>query len=94
MCDFFGFLFMSLELGDVWKGQFFMFYEVSYLMVVINMGDCVLVEIEKKGFIIFCDLCVGGGVMVIVVVYVLQDVKINYQQYMYVVVVDIDIVVV
>ncbi|MCW3640622.1 N-6 DNA methylase [Burkholderia cenocepacia] len=92
MCDFLGSLFMNLELGDSWKGQFFTPYEVSYLMAAINMGDRAPVEIEKKGFITLCDPCVGGGAMVIAAAHALQDAKINYQQHMHAVAVDIDIV--
>nr|WP_277990856.1 N-6 DNA methylase [Chromobacterium haemolyticum] len=83
---------MNLELGDSWKGQFFTPYEVSYLMAAINMGDRAPVEIEKKGFITLCDPCVGGGAMVIAAAHALQDAKINYQQHMHAVAVDIDIV--
>jgi len=91
MQDFLGSLFMSLELGDSWKGQFFTPYEISYLMASITVGDRASAEIERKGFISVCDPCVGGGAMVIAAAHALQDAKINYQQHMHVVAVDIDL---
>lgn len=92
MCDFLGSLFMSMEMGDTWKGQFFTPYEVSYLMASMTMGRGAANEIERKGFITVSDPCVGGGAMVIAAAHALQDAKINYQQHMHAVAVDIDIV--
>ncbi len=92
MCDFLGSLFMSLEMGDSWKGQFFTPYEISRLMAQMNMGDKVPPEIEKKGFVSICDPCVGGGAMIIAAANVLLDADINYQRHMHAVAIDIDIV--
>jgi hypothetical protein len=37
--DCLGQLFMALELGDHWKGQYFTPYEVAYLMAELGCGD-------------------------------------------------------
>lgn len=92
MCDFLGSLFMQMEMGDSWKGQFFTPYEVSYLMSSLTMRGSVAAEIERKGYITVSDPCVGGGAMVIAAAHVLLDADINYQQHMHAVAVDIDIV--
>lgn len=92
LSDFLGALFMGLELGDAWKGQFFTPYEVSRLMAAMTMGDKAQREIENKGFITVCDPCIGGGAMVIAAAHALMDADINYQLCMHAVGVDIDIV--
>lgn len=92
LCDFMGSLFMSLELGDAWKGQFFTPYEISRLMASITMGDQIQRDIERQGFVTVSDPCIGGGAMVIAAAHVMLDAGINYQQHMHAVAVDVDIV--
>lgn len=92
MCDFLGALFMALELGDSWKGQFFTPYEISRLMASMTMGDKGQKEIEERGFLTVCDPCIGGGAMVVAAAHALIDSGINYQTCMHAVGVDIDIV--
>jgi hypothetical protein len=92
LCDFMGSLFMSLELGDAWKGQFFTPYEISRLMASITMGDQIKRDIERQGFVTVSDPCIGGGAMVIAAAHVMLDAGINYQQHMHAVAVDVDIV--
>lgn len=92
MCDFLGALYMRLELGDAWKGQYFTPYEVCRLMAAVTLGEQASQEVEKKGFVTVCDPCVGGGAMVIAAAHALLDAKINYQQHMHAVAVDIDMV--
>lgn len=93
MCDFLGSLYMSLELGDAWKGQYFTPYELSLLMAKMTMGtEEAQAEIDRRGFISVNDPCVGGGAMIIAAAHALHDQKINYQQHMHAIAVDIDIV--
>ena len=92
LCDFLGSLFMSLELGDAWKGQYFTPYEVSRMMALMTIGDKTQSEIERKGFVTVCDPCIGGGALVIAAAHAMQDTGINYQQHMHAVAVDVDIV--
>lgn len=90
--DFLGSLYMSLELGDAWKGQYFTPYTISRLMAGISMGDKATTEIEAKGFIEVMDPCIGGGAMVVAAAHAMFDSKINYQKFMHATGVDIDIV--
>ena len=92
LCDFLGSLYMSLELGDSWKGQYFTPYEVSRLMAGLTMGDKGPAEVEANGFVTVNDPCIGGGAMVIAAAHAMLDAKVNYQQHMHAVGVDIDIV--
>ena len=59
--DFLGALYMSLELGDAWKGQFFTPYQVSYLMAAMTVGDGTQREIDRKGYVSVSDPAIGGG---------------------------------
>lgn len=93
MCDFLGSLFMSLELGDAWKGQFFSPYELCLMMAKMTMSkEEAQAKIDRQGFISVNDPCVGGGAMVIAAAHALHDEKINYQQHMHAIAIDVDIV--
>lgn len=91
MDDFLGSLFMMLELGDAWRGQFFTPYEVSKLMATLTIGDATHEAIKQQGFFTLNDPCVGGGAFIIASAEVALDQKINYQQRMHVIAQDIDI---
>lgn len=87
--DFLGSLYMQLELGNKWKGQFFTPYHVSQCMAEITMGNCKQ-QIEKQGWISVCDPCVGGGAMLIAAGNTIRRLKINYQNHVLFVGQDID----
>lgn len=87
--DVLGSLFMQLELGDHWKGQFFTPYEVSYLMSSIVMGD-VRAEVEKKGFLLLNEPAIGGGAMMIAAADSMLKQGVNYQQHLHVTGIDLD----
>lgn len=90
MCDCLGQLFMAMELGDHWKGQFFTPYEVSYLMAKLVLGDVAAV-IEREGFFTLNEPAAGAGAMVIATANAIQDQGMNYQQVMHVTTTDIDL---
>ena len=77
--DFLGQLYMSLNLGNHWRGQFFTPYHVSELMAKITIGEEHQKEIEKKGYVSVCDSCVGAGAMLIAAAAAFREYKINYQ---------------
>ncbi len=87
--DSMGELFMHLELGDHWKGQFFTPFEVSVLMASVTMGDA-KEKVQDRGFIRVHEPACGSGSMVIAMAQTLQDENLNYQQCMHVVAQDID----
>lgn len=88
--DCLGALFMSLELGDSFKGQFFTPYEVSSLMARLTMGDAKQ-RIERQGFITVAELACGAGGMVVACAEALREQGINYQRAMHVTACDIDL---
>lgn len=62
--DFLGELFMGLDLGNHWKGQFFTPYNICKMMAEMIVGNAEA-EIERKGWIGIEDCCCGGGAMLI-----------------------------
>lgn len=62
--DFLGKMFMQLELGNHWKGQFFTPYHVCHLMAKLNLDEQ-KENLERKGWISVGDCCCGAGAMLI-----------------------------
>ena len=87
--DFLEKMFMQLELGNHWKGQFFTPYNVCHLMAEMNM-DAQVKNIEEKGWISVGDCCCGAGAMLVAFANVCRKKKINYQQCVMFVAQDID----
>lgn len=77
--DFLGKLYMSLNLGNHWHGQFFTPYHICECMAKMTIGEEIQGRIEKKGYISICDPCVGAGAMLIAAAAVFQNQNINYQ---------------
>jgi hypothetical protein len=86
--DCLGAVFMALELGDHWKGQFFTPYPVAYLMAKI--GGSSRVEVEGNGFVTLQEPACGAGCMVIAAAQAMHDEGIAYQQRLHVTAIDID----
>lgn len=91
--DFLGQLYMSLNLGSHWRGQFFTPYHVSELMAKTTIGGDCKGQIEEKGYISVCDPCVGAGAMLIAAANAMKEAGINYQRHAVFVGQDIDSVV-
>lgn len=90
MDDCLGSLFMLLELGNHWKGQYFTPFPVSQLMGRMLAGD-LHAQIEREGgFVTVSEPCVGAGGMVIAMADAMIDQKLNYQQAMHVIATDVD----
>lgn len=87
--DFLGQVYMQLNLGNVANGQFFTPYYVSKLMSEINF-----IEIEDKlkdqEFITLSDPCCGSAGMIIAFAETMKNKGYNYQNQLYVEVIDID----
>lgn len=86
--DCLGQMFMALELGDHWKGQFFTPYEV-YLMASLTVSD-VATSVQERGYFIVNEPAVGAGVMVIALAELVLDKGLNYQRCMHVTAQDLD----
>lgn len=63
--DFLGELFMALDLGNEWKGQFFTPYSVCRAMAAITYGDDIQAQIEKHGWTAVNDPACGAGALLI-----------------------------
>ena len=87
--DFLGALYMNLELGSHWHGQFFTPYHVSRCMAEITILNAKQ-EIVRNGWISVCDPCIGGGAMLIAAANTILRQKVNYQNHVLFVGQDID----
>lgn len=87
--DFLGALYMRLELGSHWHGQFFTPYSLCQLMAEIEMPDP-KAEVERRGWISICDPCIGGGAMMIAAANHLKRKNVNYHHHVLFVGQDID----
>lgn len=77
--DFLGQMYMRLNLGNHWKGQFFTPYNVCRMMAEMNFGAGAKAEAESKGYLSVCDPCVGAGAMLIAAANAMKRAEINYQ---------------
>ena len=62
--DFFGALFMGLNLGSHWKGQFFTPYNVCRMLAEIQLHS-LEDHIKEKGWVGIHDPCCGAGALMI-----------------------------
>lgn len=89
--DVLGQVFMEMELGNKWHGQFFTPYEICRLMAGMMVDDHMRGLIEARGFIRANEPTCGGGAMIIALADEMQRVGINYQRHLHVVAQDLDI---
>lgn len=88
--DVLGAVFMSMDFGDAWKGQFFTPFSVARLMAGITLSNATEV-IQQKGFITVHEPAVGAGCAIIACADVLAEQGINFQTSMHVCATDVDI---
>lgn len=88
--DFLGSVFMELELGNHWKGQYFTPYCVSSVMAEVTYGDQVGEKIKETGFLTLSEPAVGAGGMVIAFAEVMALRGLDPQRQLHVTCVDID----
>jgi hypothetical protein len=77
--DVLGELYMMLNLGNHWRGQYFTPYDVALMMTKMS-GDNPVNEIKEKGYISVNDSSCGSGVLLIAAAQNYFENKINYQQ--------------
>ncbi len=90
--DFLGKIYMNLNLGNHWTGQFFTPYGVCRLMAQISVGDADR-QIEGQGYISVCDPACGAGATLIAAANTMKSSKYNFQDHVLFVGQDIDRVV-
>ena len=62
--DYLGEMFMTLDLGNHWKGQFFTPYHLCHFMAAVSMED-VEAHIQEKGWVGIMDCACGAGALLI-----------------------------
>lgn len=88
--DVLGEIFMELQLGSKWKGQFFTPIHVSKAMGMLTLEN-IDKYIKEKGFITVSEPAAGGGSTIIGLALAFKDKGYNYQKKMVVTAVDLDI---
>ena len=63
--DLLGELFMALDLGNEWKGQFFTPYDVCRLMASMTYNNDLKQKIAQKGWVSVSDPACGAGALLI-----------------------------
>lgn len=89
MGDHLGKLFMALELGNHWRGQFFTPYALAVLMAQMQLHDAAEL-VAARGFVTVSDPCCGAGGMVIAAAQAISDLGLNYQEVLHVTAQDLD----
>lgn len=87
--DVLGRVFMSLELGSKWAGQFFTPFHLCQVMARLTAGDA-KERLETQEFITASDPAVGAGALPLALCLALQEQEVNYQQKLHVTAQDID----
>lgn len=77
--DFLGDLYMSLNLGNHWKGQFFTPYSLCKAMSEITVDEAAE-RAGGEGWTSICDPACGAGATMIAAANALADKRVNYQQ--------------
>ena len=88
--DFLGALYMELELGNHWKGQFFTPYSLCECMAGMNVSDELLEKIKRQGFITVNDPSCGAGATLVAFANTMHLKGVNYQEHVMFVGQDID----
>jgi hypothetical protein len=88
--DVLGEVFMEMDLGSKWHGQFFTPFHLCRAMAVTMVDDQMRSKIEQNGFIRVSEPACGGAAMVIALAIEMQAAGINYQRHMHVVAQDLD----
>lgn len=93
--DFLGSVYMELELGNHWIGQFFTPYSICQLMADVTSEDAAE-QIREKGFITINDCACGAGATLIAGIHsirrILEKEGLNWQDHLLVTAQDLDMV--
>lgn len=87
--DFLGQVFMQLELGDKYRGQFFTPWDVGIMMARMQLGN-VADNFADKPFITLAEPACGAGCMALAFATVLRDAGYSPHRYLWVSATDID----
>lgn len=91
--DFLGSIYMALELGNHWKGQFFTPYDVAKMMSDMLI-ESVLSKVRQEGFVKIGDCACGAGATLIAAANSAQEILskegMNWQSHILFIAQDID----
>ena len=87
--DFLGQIYMQLNLGNIATGQFFTPYHISQFMAEINFTETED-NLKQQEIITLSDPCCGSGGMIIAFAETMKNKNYNYQNQLFVEVIDID----
>lgn len=90
--DILGSVFMELELGNHYKGQFFTPYHLCRLMARVTLGDGedARAKIQRNGFITCQEPASGAGAMLMAFAEEMENLKMNPQQELHITAIDVD----
>ena len=89
--DFLGELYMCMDMGNQWTGQFFTPYDVCKAMSLMSYSDGVIEsQVQDRGFVGVSDPACGAGALLIAFANVCREKKLNYQQHCLFIAQDID----
>ena len=88
--DFLGELFMALELGNEWRGQFFTPYHLCRAIAAIQITERTKAQIAAKGWVKVNDPACGAGALLVAFANACKAKGINYQQHVLFVAQDVD----
>lgn len=89
--DVLGEMYMEIDLGNKYRGQFFTPYEVARLMTAMTFNkEGILKAIEERGMCSFLDPTCGSGVMLLANAERLSEEHIDYSKYGFFVGQDVD----
>lgn len=86
--DFLGQMFMDLEMGNKWRGQFFTPYHLCKAIAQLSMN---MDDFTESKIVTLNEPACGGGAMVIAMCESLKDAGINFQNQLRVVAQDVDV---
>ena len=90
--DFLGELYMAMDMGNQWTGQFFTPYDICKAMSLMNYSDGVIEsQVRERGFISVSDPACGAGALLIAFANVCREKKLNFQQHCLFIAQDIDV---
>ena len=87
--DFLGQVYMQLNIGSTAKGQFFTPYHISQFIAEINFAETEI-KLKEQEFITLSDPCCGSAGMIIAFAETMKNKGYNYQNQLFVEVIDID----